>query len=503
MNFFKKHRFLTAVLCTIVVYFTSCTLLYYFEPVSYSSPDLDEYSEYFELYSYFSKNKDENFYIKQIKPQDICSAKKDKRLRYVENAAIAVSIESATFSEVTSLLETYNASVCGYIQYVNFYQIEFNDNLSFEELTDNCKLLSETETFVIVLPDYFEETPTDSDESSEHNLIKNNKCYYEIINAEEAWDIYNRYDENVNVGMIDVAVDYNSNLLDIANKNNYSVSLINPLIGTGAENHGTHVAGIMNVIMSPTSLLHSYNGVNMSTSYWVASFCDMILRKDVKVINISMGYNSYISVSAQLGDDFAINYINDENIFFSEIVNNAIKCNKEFVICIAAGNSTTLSLYRTPFAYFGYGNKSVLSKLDIFNVFDACPDYVDVKYSFFISDSVIDDVADRIIIVGSVGANMTYTYYSNAGAAVDIAAPGENIYSIVGVDKYESMSGTSMAAPFVSGTAAMIFTVNPALSGADVKSIITDNSSETVLAHGYSYPVLDAGKAVNAAECFK
>ncbi|MBQ8209701.1 MAG: S8 family serine peptidase [Clostridia bacterium] len=503
MKYLKKHKFIIAVVAVVLIYFLSCSVLYLFEPLSYSGPDLNKYNEYFNMYSYYGKNVDENFYIKQISAKDIKFADNDVRLKYVDNTAIAVATDNVTFNDITTLLNDYDAEICGYIKDVNFYQIEFSDELSFEKLDNICKKLSDSDMFKIVLPDYFEEMPTDSEESTAY--ADKNHYYYDMINAYDAWSIYNQYDNDVNVGMIDVLVDYNNNLLNVANGDDYSLDSLNSSLLYGAESHGTHVAGIINADSAENICglaydadLCSYNGVNVSTSYWIASICDMILRKDVKVINISMGYNSYISISAQLGDTNAVEYINNENVLFSEILANAIKRGNEFVICVAAGNSTTTSLYKSFSSYFGYGDKDILSKLDVFNIFDSCPDYVDAEYSFFVADSPIEEVDNRIIVVGSVGENMSYTYFANAGS-VDIAAPGEYIYSTLVDNEFGYMSGTSMATPFVSGTAAMMFTVNPELSGAQVKEIIMTSATESVEVNNTDYPVLDAGAAVSAA----
>lgn len=73
----------------------------------------------------------------------------------------------------------------------------------------------------------------------------------------------------------------------------------------------------------------------------------------------------------------------------------------------------------------------------------------------------------------SVGASDEYdmlTWFSNYGAvSVDLLAPGQNIYSTLPGD-YGFMDGTSMSVPFVSGTAALIKSENPAMMQARLRT---------------------------------
>jgi len=63
--------------------------------------------------------------------------------------------------------------------------------------------------------------------------------------------------------------------------------------------------------------------------------------------------------------------------------------------------------------------------------------------------------------------------YSNYGKInVDVFAPGTDIYSSYPNSTYEYSPGTSMAAPAVSGVAALIWSQNPKLTAAQVKKII-------------------------------
>ncbi|HHP7242864.1 MAG TPA: S8 family peptidase [Cyclobacteriaceae bacterium] len=67
--------------------------------------------------------------------------------------------------------------------------------------------------------------------------------------------------------------------------------------------------------------------------------------------------------------------------------------------------------------------------------------------------------------------------FSNYGKhSVDIFAPGEDIWSTIPQDQYESNSGTSMAAPVVTGVAALLKSYFPGFSAKDLKKIIIGSS---------------------------
>jgi cell wall-associated protease len=80
------------------------------------------------------------------------------------------------------------------------------------------------------------------------------------------------------------------------------------------------------------------------------------------------------------------------------------------------------------------------------------------------------------IVVGASGWRNDTTLkapFSNYGAkAVDVFAPGEQIYSSIPGSKYAYFDGTSMASPVVAGLAALIREYHPKLSALQVKAII-------------------------------
>ena len=84
--------------------------------------------------------------------------------------------------------------------------------------------------------------------------------------------------------------------------------------------------------------------------------------------------------------------------------------------------------------------------------------------------------SDNIITVANLMFDGSLEESSNYGAAsVDIAAPGTYILSTT-PGGYGFMSGTSMAAPMVTGTAALIYSCRPELSLAEVKRVIMDSA---------------------------
>ncbi len=81
--------------------------------------------------------------------------------------------------------------------------------------------------------------------------------------------------------------------------------------------------------------------------------------------------------------------------------------------------------------------------------------------------------------------------FSNFGQhSVDIFAPGVNIYSSIPGSKYTTESGTSMAAPVVTGLAALIREYYPKLSAVQVKQIIM----QSVVKPEHNIIVMDHGK---------
>lgn len=91
-------------------------------------------------------------------------------------------------------------------------------------------------------------------------------------------------------------------------------------------------------------------------------------------------------------------------------------------------------------------------------------------------------VADTWIEVGASsweGEEGLAASFSNYSAkTVDVFAPGVEILSTVPGNEYERLQGTSMAAPVVSGLAALLMAYYPDLSAAQVKQVILESSTQ-------------------------
>jgi hypothetical protein len=94
--------------------------------------------------------------------------------------------------------------------------------------------------------------------------------------------------------------------------------------------------------------------------------------------------------------------------------------------------------------------------------------------------AAVDEAGDA---PGPPGTPARYAHasYSNAGAQVDIAAPGSTILSTApswGGDAYRRLSGTSMATPFVSAAAALVLSRNPSLTAEQVEAALLGTASD-------------------------
>ncbi len=108
------------------------------------------------------------------------------------------------------------------------------------------------------------------------------------------------------------------------------------------------------------------------------------------------------------------------------------------------------------------------------------------------------DVPSNIAVASSTNYNFnpSLSGFSNYGPnLVHVASPGEDILSTVAGTKFASMDGTSMAAPFVAGMAALALREDRVLTGYQLKQMILSSATAKPLFSGY----ISSGSLINAS----
>jgi hypothetical protein len=108
-----------------------------------------------------------------------------------------------------------------------------------------------------------------------------------------------------------------------------------------------------------------------------------------------------------------------------------------------------------------------------------------------------------IIVVGATDQSDQVPRFSTTGSYVDLAAPGFEILTTSPNGTYQAVSGTSFSAPLVAGAAALVLSVNPSLTPAQIDTILkvsADDLGSEGWDPGYGWGRLNVGVAVDIAE---
>ncbi|MFG1625695.1 S8 family serine peptidase [Kribbella sp. NPDC049227] len=93
----------------------------------------------------------------------------------------------------------------------------------------------------------------------------------------------------------------------------------------------------------------------------------------------------------------------------------------------------------------------------------------------------------NMVTVASVDATGAKSRFSNFGEnKINLAAPGENVYSTIPGGGYQQNSGTSMASPHVAGVAALLRSVDPKLTAAQVRGKLAEQANDLACPAGSS-----------------
>jgi len=111
-----------------------------------------------------------------------------------------------------------------------------------------------------------------------------------------------------------------------------------------------------------------------------------------------------------------------------------------------------------------------------------------------------------VVVVGATDPNDNRAWFSSYGKAVDVFAPGTDIWSTYLGGTYAPLSGTSMATPIANGVFALVWSFNPKLTSQQVE-LIVERSCDDLGAKGndntYGWGRVNSFKALKSARASK
>lgn len=476
---------------------------------------------------------------------------------YFNNLIIVYTFDQLSSEDKNSLANLVGGELVGEINgNINCLQIKVSKS-TLEELNYKAELISGNYSVLYAGYDYplfLCENDTNpwnnSDELSDtvrpnEEVPDGNNWWAEAIGAYTAWE-YDDDCQTVNVGIIDTGFDNNHE--DLIGK----ISFPEDYSENSSTDHGTSVAGIISANDNSVGIRGIADKSNLICVDWtpitddktspeyydyisVGEYIEItkqLIENDVKVINNS--WCNYVfskdaftaalyeeensagdSVIKFLSQYFAVNsagaydsylqYLDtlskrtalDCSIMMIELLLNG---KEDFAIVQAAGNG------------YDNGGNGIDAKYSCFycgfdeSVFNVLSE--STRNSLKSKNITFNSMEERIFIVGAVensrdeNGNYLMSTMSNYGNNVDVCAPGINVFSTIMNDKYKSDSGTSLAAPMVSASVALLWMLDPELSISDLRKVLLENSVKKAIGvgngAGFSYPMLNIGASVKS-----
>lgn len=461
------------------------------------------------------------------------------RFSYVEGQIIFMAEHGDHFYEVEQIAAKYGARIVAYLALTESYVIELIENKTLDTIESVIEELKKEdvlieETIKIHYVNYLEGNSiavSDPWGGAVWNESKPEGLNWgvEAIRAVSAWG-YSPFMNELNIAIIDSMFwdeheDIRFERIFDADQNN---DLDMPYEDFA---HGTHVAGIAlaihnnergisGVFPKGRAIAIGMHGINQGDSDrgivsqpWInyQEAIQSAIENGAHVINHSMGY-AFSKDKEPNADGIMLTEEEKKQIHIEEHENRKQEFNDYF------GNFFRELIRQHKEAQMNGNDESY----EFIFINSAGNENMDARYSWA---AYIDDpcFVDRCLIVGSIGQDENGEYefsdFSNWGNSVNIVAPGEKIYSTVPTDinnrnnyandflsqnKNRDWSGTSQAAPHVAGVAAMIWSLDPSFSGAEVRDIILENSIGTLIddkeyKRDFEYPMLDALSCVEEA----
>ncbi|MBP0726862.1 S8 family serine peptidase [Bacillus sp. RG28] len=106
----------------------------------------------------------------------------------------------------------------------------------------------------------------------------------------------------------------------------------------------------------------------------------------------------------------------------------------------------------------------------------------------------------EVVSVGAVSKYFSRANFSSTGSSLDIMAPGTDIYSLTNDGGYVSKSGTSMAVPFVTGSAALLLSSDKKLTNKEVVEKLYSTSTPLGNSNEYGKGLINVAKALGVID---
>lgn len=452
----------------------------------------------------------------------------NKDINYVDNIVLIYFKNDVSINRIEQIIQENNGTVAGRADF--FYQMQIEES-GYNEIEKICEKLMQYDEVLYATPDLARhltesvipndpwERKTDWDESNPSG----GNWGLEVIEAVSAWD-YDKYFSHIDIGVVDSGFDLDHEDLKevlrpstdwMESENDYRK--INEHGYTENDSHGTHVSGTIGAIdnnetgvtglLWDTTIYYTDWSPYTKEQSWdttarLVSSLIYSVEAGAKIVNYSVGNVENITyekfMSDFQGELTSINLdkevLNYDAGIFSLLMESLLNRGFDFLVVQAAGNGYAVEIEP---------NKKEKVAVDAQNTGMFCA--INEANILASTSEMKQNILDRIIVVGAAKRNADGNYQqrvtSNGGERVDICAPGEDIYSTYVNDKYGEMSGTSMAAPHVTGVCGMVWSVNPDFTGAEVKAIVCDEQNTTQKVYDnpdYYHPLFDEYRMVNA-----
>lgn len=106
----------------------------------------------------------------------------------------------------------------------------------------------------------------------------------------------------------------------------------------------------------------------------------------------------------------------------------------------------------------------------------------------------------EVLSVGAVNKNFRRASYSSTGGEIDLVAPGTDILSTMYDMDYGTLSGTSMAAPHITGAAAALWSKNKKLTADQIKAKLYESATPINNTNEYGHGLVNLAKALGVID---